>query len=129
MTSKITLDLMNLLQQRDAAGLKKYGVTLDRKDLTVEEWLQHATEELLDAAGYMQTALRELHSLRNPKDADLRVVPIGCGYYKVFLNDIHINNIVSVESISKLNSLRHVSITFIPSSVLGLGPNERLSSA
>lgn len=59
MLSRITQILVDLLSKRDAAGKKKYGVTLDRRDLTHAEWLDHATEELLDAAGYLQAAKRE----------------------------------------------------------------------
>lgn len=45
--------LCALLHDRHAKGLKKYGVTLDRKDLTPEQWAQHAIEEMLDGAGYL----------------------------------------------------------------------------
>lgn len=56
--SQTTSTLIDMLRQRDAMGRKKYGVTLDRKDLTFNEWAQHMTEELLDAAGYAQAAMR-----------------------------------------------------------------------
>ena len=39
-----------LLLDRSLVGLKKYGVTTERNDLTINEWLQHLLEELLDAA-------------------------------------------------------------------------------
>lgn len=58
--SKTTARLIALLGSRDATGLRKYGQTLDRPDLSLEDWLQHMTEELLDAAGYAQAALRTL---------------------------------------------------------------------
>lgn len=45
-----------LLLDRSLVGLKKYGVTTERNDLTVNEWLQHLLEELLDAANYVQAA-------------------------------------------------------------------------
>lgn len=59
MLSRITQILIALLTKRDDLGRKKYGVTLDRRDLTHAQWLDHATEELLDAAGYLQAAKRE----------------------------------------------------------------------
>jgi hypothetical protein len=62
--SSITDLLCQLIVSRDAVGFKKYGVTLDRKDLSIEEWLDHATEEALDEAGYLQCAKREITALR-----------------------------------------------------------------
>ena len=47
-----------------APVLRKYGVSLDRPDLTIEQWLEHLTEELLDGAGYAQSAIREIKALR-----------------------------------------------------------------
>ncbi len=56
--SDVTLQLIKSLIRRDAFGKKKYGTSLDRTDLTREQWLDHMTEELLDAAGYAQSAKR-----------------------------------------------------------------------
>lgn len=64
MASEITEILIAQLRNRDAKGLEKYGVSLDRTDLTPEEWLQHLTEELLDGAGYAQSLLRDMKRLR-----------------------------------------------------------------
>ena len=46
-----------LLLDRSLAGLKKYGVTTERNDLTLNDWLQHLLEELLDAANYIQASI------------------------------------------------------------------------
>lgn len=59
--SATTTALIDMLRQRDAAGLKKYGTTLDRTDLSLADWLQHQVEEQLDAAGYALAALRTLN--------------------------------------------------------------------
>ncbi len=64
MPSEITQGLIERLLTRDAVGLMKYGVSLDRTDLTIEQWLDHKTEELLDGAGYAQSAKREIMALR-----------------------------------------------------------------
>lgn len=56
--SATTQKLIDLLIARDQAGRTKYGMTLDRADLTHDEWLQHMTEELLDGAGYAVAAMR-----------------------------------------------------------------------
>lgn len=40
------------LQERANEGLSKYGITLERTDLTKKQWFQHLKEELLDACNY-----------------------------------------------------------------------------
>ena len=47
---------------RSNIGLQKYGTTLDRDDLSVLDWIQHAQEEHMDAILYLEklkTKLRE----------------------------------------------------------------------
>lgn len=46
------------LRSRSLRGRAKYGVGLDRSDLDLLAWLVHLQEELLDAAGYIQSAIR-----------------------------------------------------------------------
>jgi len=36
----------------------EYGTTMDRKDLTEQEWLQHAYEEALDLAIYLKKIIK-----------------------------------------------------------------------
>ena len=48
------------LKSRSETGIKKYGVTLDRKDLNLKDWLQHAYEETLDKALYLKRAIKEI---------------------------------------------------------------------
>ena len=48
------------LLQRSRLGIAKYGVTLDRTDLNLRDWLQHAYEETLDQANYLKRAIVEL---------------------------------------------------------------------
>lgn len=50
------------LLQRSEIGIAKYGVTLDRKDLNLRDWLQHAYEETLDQANYLKRAIMEIDS-------------------------------------------------------------------
>lgn len=45
-----------MLLSRSIVGLMKYGVTTERGDLSLGDWLQHLQEELLDAAVYVQAA-------------------------------------------------------------------------
>jgi len=48
------------LDAREALGLKKYGTTMDRQDLSLVDWLQHAYEETLDKALYLKKAILTL---------------------------------------------------------------------
>lgn len=49
--------VMDDLKLREMRGLGKYYTTVDRSDLTLEDWLQHAYEEVLDEAMYLKRAL------------------------------------------------------------------------
>lgn len=60
MTSDVTDRIIELIRSRDALGRAKYGVTLDRTDLSPVEWIDHAIEELLDGAGYLMALRRTL---------------------------------------------------------------------
>ncbi len=42
------------IRQRAEVGEKKYNTTMERTDLTYDEWLQHLQEELLDACVYLE---------------------------------------------------------------------------
>jgi hypothetical protein len=44
--------------QRAEFGKKKYGTDLDREDLSVLDWIQHAQEEHMDAILYLEKLKR-----------------------------------------------------------------------
>jgi GR25 family glycosyltransferase involved in LPS biosynthesis len=46
--------------KRSNLGLQKYGTTLDRDDLKVLDWIQHAQEEHMDAILYLEKLKREV---------------------------------------------------------------------
>lgn len=46
--------VIHKLASRSKVGIKKYGTTLDRDDLSTKEWLIHLQEELMDACGYIE---------------------------------------------------------------------------
>ena len=48
------------LQKRSEFGIKKYGVSLERKDLSLRDWLEHAYFECLDQASYLKRTIMEL---------------------------------------------------------------------
>lgn len=49
-----------LLLQRSNVGVSKYGVTLANSGLTRRQLLQHALEEALDLANYLQAEIQRL---------------------------------------------------------------------
>jgi len=46
--------IIEQIRVRQAAGAAKYGTTMRRNDLSVGDWMQHAKEEMLDAAICLQ---------------------------------------------------------------------------
>lgn len=57
--SKIEDEVCEEIQARAEKGLDKYGVSMERGDLDIHEWLQHLLEELLDAAVYVKRLQKE----------------------------------------------------------------------
>lgn len=45
---------------RAEVGYAKYGNTMDRDDLTTDEWINHAMEEMMDMLLYMEKLRIEL---------------------------------------------------------------------
>ncbi len=60
MSDSIVEEICALHKARAEKGRIKYGTTLDRKDLVVDDWLQHLLEELMDAAVYVLKVKKEL---------------------------------------------------------------------
>jgi hypothetical protein len=50
---------------RSNVGIEKYGVTLDREDLSLVEWLRHLQEELQDATLYVEKIIKSVESLED----------------------------------------------------------------
>lgn len=57
--SKIEEKVIEQIRSRAEKGKLKYGVTLERNDLTFLDWLQHLQEELMDAACYVEKLKEE----------------------------------------------------------------------
>lgn len=55
--SQVTEQVINDIQQRELKGIETYGTTMDRDDLTQDQWLQHAYEESLDFCIYLKKLL------------------------------------------------------------------------
>ena len=52
--SKFEERVIEQIRQRAIKGREKYGVTLEREDLSILDWLQHLQEELMDATAYIE---------------------------------------------------------------------------
>ena len=46
--------------ERSEIGQKKYGVTLERTDLSTLEWINHAQEEAMDFILYLERLKQEV---------------------------------------------------------------------
>ena len=52
--------VLNKFLSRSALGKLKYGVTLDRTDLSTLDWINHTQEELMDAILYLEKLRQEV---------------------------------------------------------------------
>ncbi len=50
----IVTSVINQFIERSERGKAKYGVDLDRTDLTLLEWIEHAKQEHMDAILYLE---------------------------------------------------------------------------
>ena len=60
MKDSIVESVVNQFKQRSQIGINKYGVTLDRNDLSLIEWLEHTKQEQMDSVLYLEKAIKEL---------------------------------------------------------------------
>ncbi len=56
----IVQSIINKFVQRSILGRQKYGTDLDRTDLSVLDWIQHAQEEHMDAILYLEKLKKEI---------------------------------------------------------------------
>ena len=55
----IVTSIIDQFTTRAAKGKAKYGVDLDRNDLTLVEWIEHAKQEHMDAILYLEKIKQE----------------------------------------------------------------------
>ena len=65
-TDSVVYSVVGKFLERSAFGFQKYGTNLDRTDLSVLDWIQHAQEEHMDAILYLEKLKQEL----SPKTSD-----------------------------------------------------------
>jgi len=62
MRDKIIESVVNKIISRSDIGYKKYKVTLQDDDQTLDTWLNHIQEELMDAVNYIEKTRQSLRS-------------------------------------------------------------------
>jgi len=50
----IVTSIIKQFEERSTAGKTKYGTDLDRTDLSLLEWIEHAKQEHMDAILYLE---------------------------------------------------------------------------
>lgn len=61
----IVTSVIEQFKTRSEFGEKKYGVNMDRDDLSYKEWITHMKEELMDAILYLEK-LEKLYGQEAP---------------------------------------------------------------
>ena len=56
----IVAKVIDSFKERSNVGFKKYGTNLDRKDLSVLEWISHAQQESMDLTLYLEKLKEDL---------------------------------------------------------------------
>jgi len=56
----IVTSVIDQFKERATKGKEKYGVDLDRTDLSLIEWIEHAKQEHMDAILYLEKIKNEL---------------------------------------------------------------------
>ena len=60
----IIYEVAKLMRMRADKGKDTYGTTMDRDDLSTEQWLNHAIEEALDLAIYLTKIKKDFEGLK-----------------------------------------------------------------
>lgn len=61
----IVLSVIEKFKTRAKIGKQKYGTDLDRTDLSINDWVQHAQEELMDGILYLEKLKQESNKKSN----------------------------------------------------------------
>lgn len=63
----VVSSVIEKFKQRAIVGKAKYGTDLDRKDLSIKEWINHTQEELMDGILYLEKMKQEINPEINPE--------------------------------------------------------------
>ncbi len=64
-TDSIVESVVNQFKERSKVGIKKYNTTLDRTDLNVLDWINHAQQEAMDFVLYLEKLKKEYENNGN----------------------------------------------------------------
>ena len=64
MSDTIVESVIENFKKRSIIGYLKYGVTMDRNDLTYLEWVNHLQEELMDACIYLEKIKKTTNEIK-----------------------------------------------------------------
>ena len=90
MEDSIVAAVIQKFKQRSEAGIKKYGKTLDRDDLSPEDWIQHAQEEHMDAILYLEKLKKELSKGKGCVHPFEKVSYFGRGWWQCTVCKVNI---------------------------------------
>lgn len=113
------------IMERAKAGKSKYGTTMERDDLSIHEWLQHAKEEAMDLAIYLTKLQREIQTEKeediinyDESDSEERMANIGRNgndgdHYKYYDDgsprpQIHWNKTYTEDMMEKSEELKQI---------------------
>jgi len=65
--SRVEESVISKIKERAEVGKNKYGVTMERDDLTTKEWLVHLQEELMDAVVYLEKVIESNEFTRDKR--------------------------------------------------------------
>jgi hypothetical protein len=63
--SQVLAKVFSEFIEREETGKKKYGTTMDRKDLSLDEWIEHMKQELMDAILYLEK-IKSIYDTQRP---------------------------------------------------------------
>jgi len=61
-TDSVVDSIIDQFVERASFGKTKYGVDLDREDLSILEWIEHAKQEHMDAILYLEKLKKTLEA-------------------------------------------------------------------
>ena len=96
--SSIESKVCKKINDRAEVGVKKYGTTMERKDLSLGAWINHLQEELMDAAVYTEKIL----------DSGIMTVIENLQQENVRLNELLVTACSMIESATKTHSKKPV---------------------
>lgn len=70
----ILTELLEKYVQRADIGKAKYNMDMDRDDLSITEWVNHALEESMDLSIYLTKIKRELEFKNNQLETLIKVI-------------------------------------------------------